>query len=150
MNSGKVDLMRKKQTKHTLMMKKRLGVLVPLTARDAEMMDRIKEGEVFITTPTTQRSNRQNGMYWAMLTNIVVATQRWPTPDHLHDLLLRSCGYIELRQDFNGKFYVATDSTRFSEMKPHDFNRYMDVALEKLRNILGFDPLEALPERDVA
>ena len=125
-------------------------VLIPLSVYDAEMLNEAPDKTEYNLTATTRRSNRQNRMYWAILTNVVRATDRWPTAAHLHEDLLRACGFVDLRHDLDGKPYVATDSTRFEAMKADEFAAYFDAAMPRLADAVGFDPMQEMPERDAA
>lgn len=90
----------------------------------------------------SRRSNPQNGLYWQMLTRIVRATGKWPTPEHLHEELKWICGYRYRMVDWaTGSVVELLDSTAFDRMNTDEFRVYFDLAQQKIAEHLGFDPL---------
>jgi hypothetical protein len=136
--------------RHGPIYEKRRGRLVPVGAIDAEDLDRLPEGTQFELHPLTHRSSPQLRAYWKALDDIVKATGRWPTRQHLHDALRRDLGYVSLRRNLDGTPYLAEDSTAMDKMKPDEFNAYMTTAMARLAEVTGIDPLSFLDERRAA
>lgn len=124
--------------------------LRPVAAYDEELLGKISTGQLFELTPRSRRSNEQLRLYWLVLTHVVDATGSWPTNAHLHDLLVKECGYVtEVINPFTGEYEVQRDSVAFDAMPVDEFNIYMTTALGKLSEALGIDVMEFLPPMPV-
>jgi len=118
------------------------GRLVPVSQYDAERMDDYAQGALFNLLPTKQRSNPQHNMYWAVLRRVAKATGKWPTEHHLHDELKIACGYVRIKLSaLNGELVNIPDSISFEKMTQQEFQQYFDMAMEKLADGIGYDPL---------
>lgn len=117
-----------------------LGVR-PIAAFDAEELDRFPLGTEFNLVPRAKRSLPQHRTYWKALSETVKATGAWPTPEHLHDALKHDMGYVEVRKSLDGKPYISVESTAFDAMTADEFKAYMDVAMQRLAEVTGIDPL---------
>ena len=124
--------------------------LRPVAAYDAAVLDQARPGAIFDLIPRAkERSNPQTKLYFGILAAAVEATDITPTTGHLHDQLVRACGWVRpVLNVFTGKWEEERDSVAFDEMPPDEFNVYMDRALAKLGEVLGVDPLDLLPERE--
>ncbi len=126
-----------------------LGVR-PISAFDAEELDRFPLGTEFNLAPRTRRSLPQHRTYWKALSDVVKATDAWPTPEHLHDALKHDLGYVEVRKTLAGQPYISTESTAFDAMTADEFKAYMERAMARLAEVTGCDPLAFLDERRAA
>lgn len=126
------------------------GRLRPVAAYDAAVVDQARPGAVFDLVPRAkERSNPQIKLYFGVLAAVVAATEVTPTAGHLHDQLVRACGWTHLVLNvFTGEWEEERDSVAFDAMSPEEFNLYMDRALAKLAEALGVDPLDLLPKRE--
>lgn len=116
--------------------------LSPVTAHDAEAIMSDALGAEYDLVKRSRRSSPQLRLYWVMLGRVVRATGKWPTAEHLHDDLKLACGYRKQIVDWEtGEIAVATDSVAFNAMSPDEFRTYFDLAMIKLSEHLGFDPL---------
>jgi hypothetical protein len=120
------------------------GGLYPVSAFDAERLDALKMGTEFNVTERTRRSLPQHRTYWLALTNVVAATDKWPTAEHLHRALKQSLGYVTVNHDLNGRPFIEVDSTAFDAMGQSEFQAYFDKAMPALAEAVGFDPLAFL------
>lgn len=112
------------------------------TAYDAERIMSDPEGTEYDLVKRTKRSNPQNGLYWQTLTQVVRATGKWPTAEHLHHELKLVCGYRMTIVDWDtGEVSQYVDSTAFDMMSADEFKVYFDLAMAKLAEHVGFDPL---------
>lgn len=119
------------------------SALVPVTEYDALKLEDISNGTVFDMTVTGKRSNPHHNMYWATLRRVVKATGKWPTENHLHDDLKWACGYVKMRYNaLAGQYMRTLDSIQFDEMSQQEFNQYFEMAMAKLAEGIGYDPLE--------
>lgn len=125
------------------------GRLVPVGPYDQALIGQTPQGRLFDLVPRAQRSNPQQGLYWLVLGAVAEATGAWPTAEHLHEVLVRTCGFITPVLDIRtGTYTEARDSTAFDAMTPDAFNRYVDTAFAELSAFLGVDVLTLLPEKN--
>jgi len=136
--------MSKKRGTLAIIVRKTPKGLQPVSSFDAELLINAPMGSEFRVTKMSKRSLPQHRTYWKALTEVVNATDKWPTAEHLHDALKRACGYITVTYGLDGKPFVTTDSTAFDAMDGDAFKAYMDRAMEKLADAIGFDPLAFL------
>lgn len=131
------------------MVEKTAAGLRPVGAYDEEALDKMKIGSLFDLAPRSRRSNPQSNLYWLVLGHVVDATGAWATASHLHDMLVKDCGFVtSVLNPFTGLYETERDSTAFDAMPPDEFNLYMTTALARLSEALGIDVMELLPPRD--
>lgn len=119
--------------------------LSPVSGFFAEMIISDPVGTEYDLVKRSKRSNPQNGLYWSILGNVVSATGKWPNAEKLHDALKRACGFVTVNYDMNGNEFITTDSTAFDKMNADEFRVYFDLAMERMADSLGFDPMAYLP-----
>jgi len=116
--------------------------LSPVSGWDAELILSDNLGAEYDLVKRSKRSNPQNSLYWVTLANVCRATNKWPTPAHLHHELKLVCGFKMTVVDWDtGEVSPAVDSTAFDAMSADEFRTYFDMAMEKLAEHVGFDPL---------
>lgn len=93
-----------------------------------------------------RRSLPQLRLYWAMLQNVVAATDGWASAEHLHDALKLDLGYVTPIRTMDGKTALIPDSVALAKMDSAQFKRFFDAAAARLAEICGFDPLEETQE----
>ncbi len=128
-----------------------LAVKRPFGFAPADAMSEDRIADIPLDTfvelkPKRSRSLKQLNLYWAVLAEVVSATDAWATARHLHDAILMDLGYRTVVQRLDGKKYWIPDSIAFSNMKQEEFNLYTDKAFARLAEVVGFDPLEAYEE----
>lgn len=109
---------------------------------DTEMrLQDFQQGQLLRCTSLTRpRSLPFQGHYWATLTNIVDATECAATVDHLHDFLVKACGYTSIICDVKGMpMDVVRDSTAFDAMDENEFQKYVNAAQRVLAERIGLD-----------
>lgn len=136
--------MMSKKEKPNIVVRKTPRGLQPISGFDAEMLLAAPIGTEFNLVSLTRRSRPQLRTYWKALNEVVKATGKWPTSEKLHDALKRACGYVEIRYNLDGSSYIATDSISFEAMNHEEFCTYMDQAMAKLAEAVGYDPLAFL------
>lgn len=124
--------------------------VIPASAFDAEQLDRFPIGTQFRATSLTKRSLPHHRLYWGVLSKVVSATERWPTPERLHHLLMEDLGYLTVIHDLKGRPKVVRDSEAFDAMKQHEFNDYFEKALQRLAETIGADPMTITKEAEAA
>jgi hypothetical protein len=128
-------------------MELRNGQLLPVSQYDAERMDDFADGTLFNVKSTKQRSNPHHNLYWGALRKVCKATGKWPTEQHLHDELKFACGYYRMRySEITGMFMRYPDSIGFDDMNQEEFNTYFEMAMEKLGEAIGYDPITENPK----
>ena len=119
------------------------GHLLPISEHDASQIESLKNGQAFDLTVTGKRSNPQHNLYWSTLKKVCDATGKWPTDKHLHNDLKWACGYVKLRyNNLTGSHMRIVDSINFNEMDQSEFNLYFELAMAKLSEATGYDPLQ--------
>lgn len=97
-------------------------------------------------TVKKRRSLPQLRLYWAMLQNVVAATDGWATAEHLHDALKLDLGYTTPIKTVDGKLAMIPDSVALAKMDSAQFQRFFDAAAARLAEVCGFDPLAETQE----
>lgn len=116
--------------------------LSPVSSYDAELLLSAPVATEYDLVPRTKRSSPQNRLYWQTLAQVVRATGKWPTAAHLHHELKLVCGFKMSVVDWEtGTVRQVVDSTAFDKMTNDEFNIYFEMAMAKLAEHLGFDPL---------
>lgn len=116
--------------------------LTPVTAYDAEEIDEYAIGSKFDLVCRTKRSSPQLRAYWKTLGMVVSSTGRWPSRESLHDSLKFACGRISQVYDMNGNATGFQASSISMAKMPHkEFCKYMDEAMAKLSEAVGYDVL---------
>lgn len=126
-----------------LQMELRSGRLQPVSMYDAERIEDYPEGTLFNLSNTGKRSNPQHNLYWSTLRRVAKATGKWPTEHHLHDELKIACGYVRIKLSaLNGELVNIPDSISFDKMTQQEFQKYFELAMAKLAEGIGYDPLQ--------
>jgi hypothetical protein len=127
-----------------LQMELRNGYLVPVSQYDAERMEDLPDGTLFNLSQTGKRSNPHHNLYWSTLRRVARDTGKWPTEHHLHDELKIACGYVRIKLSaLNGELVNIPDSISFDKMNQAEFFKYFELAMKKLAEGIGYDPLES-------
>lgn len=127
-----------------LQMELRNGYLVPVSQYDAERMEDLPDGTLFNLSQTGKRSNPHHNLYWSTLRRVARDTGKWPTEHHLHDELKIACGYVRIKLSaLNGQLVNIPDSISFDKMNQAEFFKYFELAMNKLAEGIGYDPLQA-------
>ena len=128
--------------------KMRDGRLVPVGPFDAAIVGQAKIGAIYDLVPRAKRSPPENALYWSILHAVVEATDVVPTAEHLHEQLVRGCGFVRpVLNVLTGEYEEVRDSTAFDAMEPDQFGAYMTSALAKLSEALGVDVMDLLPPK---
>lgn len=127
------------------MMVKTKGRLQCSTAFDEERLDEYPDDQEFDLVPRINRSTRQYKLYRTLLDKIAKESELWPTGEHLAAELKMRLGYWRWKFDTKtGKLVKSFDSTGYQAMSAPEFNRYFNLVLVKLNEMLGVDPMELL------
>jgi hypothetical protein len=105
--------------------------LVPATAGDAELVDRLTQGKDYVArlTNANKRSLLQHRFYWGLLSKVKDNQEHYGSVEHLHFFLKVKLGYVEEVQFHDDKMVTRVASTSFDRMDSDDFKRYLDAAI---------------------
>lgn len=117
------------------------GRLQPFDAHCEAHLQKFPNGTTLKCANLVQpRSLPFQGYYWATLANIVDGTGIAPTPNHLHDALVKLCGYVSVVTDIRGKpIDMVRDSTAFDKMDEPEFHDYVQHAQLVLAERFGIN-----------
>lgn len=115
--------------------------LVPASRDARELLSRIKEGTTAIVQLWTPRNMAQHRKYFAILNNVVEATGRWTSTEHLRrDVLIALNRYDEHVDQFTGELHKVPHSMAVASMPRDEFERLYDDTIRLLTDALGADP----------
>jgi len=124
------------------MVRKAGGNLSPVTAYDAEELDRFPQGMLFELVAQNKRTLPLHRTYWTALQRAVEATGRWQSREALHTALKVAMGLVEPIYDLRGNVTgMQPHSTAFAAMDQGEFKVYFDGAMAKLAVAVGYDVL---------
>jgi hypothetical protein len=115
--------------------------IVPELAMDEAAMADVPFGKRLKISVSLPRNRKRDGLYWAVLREVCLATDRWPTSHHLHEDLLITLGYWIKVVTLSGEIRLMRDSTAHDKMSDDEFAAYFNRAMAKLAEELGYDPL---------
>jgi hypothetical protein len=123
------------------------GRLIPASAYDEEVFMDFPAGTEFDCVPRSNRRTRHHNLYWRTLGATVKATGMWATDAHLHIALKWATGYVlPIWNPDDGKVVFVDDSIAFDAMNQQEFEVYFRVAMLKLSEWIGADPLTAFDD----
>lgn len=121
---------------------RRFGLsLVPVGREARELFAAIKEGATVFIEIWLPRNMAQHRKYFAVLNNVVEATGRWTSTEHLRrDILLALHRYDEHVNQFTGEVSKVPHSMAVASMSKADFEQLYDETIRLLTDELGADP----------
>ncbi|GLK78015.1 hypothetical protein GCM10008171_32690 [Methylopila jiangsuensis] len=123
--------------------------LEPVSALDAELIDRHPIGSDIEVSIRRRRSSAQNALYWSVLAAVIASGRcAFATAEHLHEALKEGLGYVVPRRLLDGSTAWRTDSTAFANMDAAEFRIFFDRAMEAISTqvLPGVDPIALLDE----
>lgn len=90
--------------------------LVPEMEMDARALDSISQGERVKVEITQWRNVDRLRAYWAMLNEVVTATECAPSAEKLHELIKLETGFVDLVRLGNGMKVAVPGSIAFDKM----------------------------------
>lgn len=115
--------------------------LVPVSRDAREIIASVKEGANLFVEVWTPRNMAQHRKYFAILNNVVEATGRWTSTEHLRrDILVALHHYDESVDQFTGEVRKVPHSMAVASMPKADFERLYDDTITLLTEALGADP----------
>lgn len=127
---------------------RRIGFSLVPVGRDArELLAAIKDGATVFIEVWRPRNMAQHRKYFAILNNVVEATGKWTSTEHLRkDILLGLHRYDEHVSVFTGEVTKVPHSMKVASMPREDFERLYDDTIRLLTEALGCDPEMLLEE----
>ena len=87
------------------------------------------------------RNVEHHRLYWAMLGNVVAATDRWPTTESLHRWIKYQLDMFTVTALKDGLVVVEWESTDFMAMGQDEFHKFFDLAVVEICLETGIDPM---------
>lgn len=127
---------------------RRVGwTLLPVTKDARALIAAAKEGATLIVDIWSPRNMAQHRKYFAILNNVVEATGRWTSTEHLRrDILISLHRYDEHVNEFTGEIVKVPHSMAVASMPREEFERLYAETITLLTEALGADPEMLLQE----
>lgn len=115
--------------------------LIPADKWARELLASVKDGAMVFVEVWSARNMAQHRKYFAILNNVVEATGKWTSSEHLRrDILLALHRYEEHVNQFTGEVERVPHSMAVASMPKADFERLYDDTMRLLTEALGADP----------
>ena len=115
--------------------------LVPASRQGRELLAKVKEGATVLVEIWQPRNMNQHRKFFAILNNVVEATGKWTSTEHLRrDILLALHRYDESVDQFTGEVHKVPHSMAVASMPRDEFQRLYDDTIALLTDALGADP----------
>lgn len=135
--------MAKKPDKPVYAFVRKGNALVPEMDFDARALDGIKPGQRVRIEIKEWRNLDRHRAYWAMLHDVVAATECALTPERLHDVIKLEAGLIEHVRLPNGYMVALPGSIAFDKVSESEFIAFFNAAERWLAETYGW-----VPDRD--
>lgn len=115
--------------------------LVPVSRDARELLAGVKDGATVFIDVWQPRNMAQHRKYFAVLNNVVEATGRWTSTEHLRrDILLALHLYAEHVNQFTGEVSKVPHSMAVASMPRAQFEQLYTDTIRLLTEELGADP----------
>lgn len=121
---------------------RRSGFFLVPHGRDArELIASVKENATVFVEVWSARNMNQHRKYFAILNNVVEATGKWTSTEHLRrDILIALHHYDEHVNQLTGEIEKIPHSMAVASMPKEAFERLYDDTMRLLTEALGADP----------
>jgi hypothetical protein len=116
--------------------------LYPEMEYDLHALDGIPNGQRVKVEIKEWRSLGSLRAYWAMLQDVIDATEAAPTKEILHEVIKLETGFIETIRLPNGMRVAIPASIAFDKMDAMEFVRFFKGAEKWLAETYGYAPTE--------
>jgi len=114
---------------------------VPVNREARELLAAIREGASVFIEVWSPRNMAQHRKYFAVLRNVVEATGKWTSQEHLRrDILLSLHRYDEHVSELTGEVIKVPHSMAVASMPKDEFERLYADTIALLTDALGADP----------
>jgi hypothetical protein len=115
--------------------------LIPDDREARELQAKIEDGARVFISVWHPRNWRQHKKYFAILNNVVEATGKWTSTEHLRrDILIALNRFDEEINQLTGEVRQIPHSMSFASMPKDDFEQLYDDTIKLLTEALGADP----------
>lgn len=115
--------------------------LVPAGSAARELLSKVKDGQSVFMEVWQARNMNQHRKFFAILNNVVEATGRWTSTEHLRrDILIALHRYDEVVDQFTGEVHKIPHSMAVASMPKADFEQLYAEMIKLLTEALGADP----------
>ncbi|NVD45724.1 hypothetical protein [Qipengyuania atrilutea] len=127
---------------------RRVGLtFVPASRDGREVLSEVGEGDSAFLEIWAPRNPRQHAKYFAVLNNVVEATGRWTSTEHLRrDILIALNRYDDHVSALTGEVTKIPHSMAYASMPKAEFEQLYTETMALLTEALGADP-EMLTEQ---
>jgi hypothetical protein len=132
--------MAKKAEKPTYAFRRQGDALVPEMAMDRRALDGITQGERVKVEIRQWRNSDRNRAYWAMLQEVVEATEAAITAERLHEVLKLELKVVDLIRLPSGLTVAIPGSIAFDKMEEPEFVAFFRAAEKWLGENYGYVP----------
>ena len=116
--------------------------LVPEMEYDARALDGINQGQRVRIEIKEFRNLDRHRAYWAMLHEVVSATECALTPERLHDVIKLEAGLIEHVRLPNGFMVALPGSIAFDKVSEAEFVAFFEAAKRWLAVTFDYAPVD--------
>lgn len=127
---------------------RKLGLTLAPASREArELLAALQDGATVFIEVWQPRNMKQHRKFFKLLNNVVEATGRWTSTEHLRrDLLIATHRYDEEVNRLTGEVRQVPHSMKVASMPRAEFEALYDDAMRVLTEALGCDPEMLLEE----
>lgn len=127
--------------KDTARFRKNGLALVPADREARELHAKLQDGSSVFVQVWLPRNMKQHRKYFAVLNNVVEATGRWTSTEHLRrDILIALNRYDEEVNRLTGEVRQIPHSMSVASMPKAEFEQLYDDTIKLLTEALGCDP----------
>jgi hypothetical protein len=131
--------MAKKSEKPTYAFRRRGDALVPEMEMDKHALDGIAQGERVRVEIRQWRNSDRNRAYWAMLQEVVEATEAAISAERLHEVLKLELKVVDLIRLPAGLTVAIPGSIAFDKMEEPEFVAFFKAAEKWLAENYGYE-----------
>lgn len=117
---------------------RRGNALLPELDFDLGALEGIAQGERVKLEIKQWRNSDRNRAYWAMLADVIAATDCALSPERLHDLIKLETGLVELVRLPNGMKVALPGSIAFDKLSEQEFVTFFRSAEKWLAETYGY------------
>lgn len=117
---------------------RRGNMLVPEMQRDIDALQGIAQNQRVHVDIKEWRNLDRLRAYWAMLGEVVAATEAAPTPERLHEVVKLETGIVDLIRLPNGMTVAIPGSIAFEKMSEDEFVAFFKGAEKWLGENYGY------------
>lgn len=116
--------------------------LCPDMDMDLRALDGIANGQLVRVEIKEFRNVARHRLYWAILHEVIEATDCALSPERLHELVKLKTGLVEIVSLPDGTVYALPGSISFDRISEDEFVAFLEKAVEFLTRTYGYIPRE--------